>query len=262
MTSLFPVLSTTARSSWYQHQPPLSLNVTRFPTTASLPPGGMAVGAAHAAIHFPPVPAVPPPVPAVPPPVPAVPVARHVRRCPSSRRAHRCPSFPRCPRSATTGRAGCPRAAGAARRAGGAGRAGAARGSGGAGPDRAGRARRSGAARRSGVAARSAPARAGTAGSSRARPPAGGARSVTPRRRATRSEQQRAERHGRRDDLDHSTMGHGRAPKGQISRTVLIPGTGRRDHSMTPRSKDRPGSGQRASPQHGRDLLQANRARS
>src|SRR5262245_44887812 len=78
MTSLFPVLSTTARSSWYQHQPPLSLNVTMVPRTASLPAGGMAVGGAHAVI--PPVPplapAVPPPLPAVLPPVPAVPPPR------------------------------------------------------------------------------------------------------------------------------------------------------------------------------------------
>src|SRR5262245_33634796 len=90
--SLCVFVSATARSSWYQHQPPLSLNVIRLPTTASLPAGGVAVGGAHATCPpvpvvpavpvvpprpaAPPVPAVPvvPPRPAVPPPVPAVPV--------------------------------------------------------------------------------------------------------------------------------------------------------------------------------------------
>src|SRR5437868_6953710 len=83
MISLFALVSTTARSSWYQHQPPLSLNWILVPTTASLPLGSVTVGAAQAT--WPPVPVVPatpvvppvpalPLVPAVPAPVPAVPV--------------------------------------------------------------------------------------------------------------------------------------------------------------------------------------------
>src|SRR5689334_1680054 len=76
MISLFALVSTTARSSWYQHQPPLSLNWILVPTTASLPLGSVTVGAAHAT--WPPVPVVPatPVVPAVPvvPPRPATPV--------------------------------------------------------------------------------------------------------------------------------------------------------------------------------------------
>src|SRR5205809_4999435 len=74
MKSLFVFVSTTARSSWYQHQPPLSLNVIRLPTTASAPAGGVAVGGAHAT--WPPVPVVPaldPAAPVVPPRPPAAP---------------------------------------------------------------------------------------------------------------------------------------------------------------------------------------------